>query len=101
VLYKNGIIQLGVGIGNLRSFVASKMYSGHNCLHPWLSGHEDFKRVDALTWEGGPYISFLHSLQTEVRKLLTIINATAEHCTVNCITYHLLYPSGLIYPLTP
>jgi hypothetical protein len=102
VLDKNDIIQLGVGIGNLRSFVASKVYSASQLLASMASsGHEDFKRVDTLTWGGGPYISFLHSLQAEVRKLLTIVNATAVHYTVNCISYHLLYPSGLIYPFTP
>lgn len=55
MLDKNGVIRLGVGIGNLRSFVASKAYSGLTiaCV-PRLSGREDFRRVDALTWGGGP-----------------------------------------------
>lgn len=53
MLDKNGVIRLGVGIGNLRSFVASKAYSGLTiaCV-PRLSGREDFRRVDALTWGG-------------------------------------------------
>jgi hypothetical protein len=101
VLDKNGIIQLDVGIGNLRSFVVSKLYSGLKiaCIHGFLAMR--ISRELTLTWESGPYIFILHSLQAEVRKLLTIVNATAVHCAVNCITYHLLYPNGLIYPLTP
>jgi len=54
VLDRNGVIRLGVGIGNLKSFVAGEAYLSLELLTPYgyLSTHEVLERVDALTRQG-------------------------------------------------
>jgi hypothetical protein len=51
VLDRNGVIRLGVGIGNLKSFIAGEAYSSLELLAPYcyLATYEIFERVDALT----------------------------------------------------
>jgi hypothetical protein len=52
MLDRNGVIRLGVGIENLKSFIAGEAYLSLELLAPYcyLSTHEVLQIIDTLTW---------------------------------------------------